>query len=136
MLHAHVELIDPAAGNRSFMAYDLRGHKIPLDDSEGNTGAKPIDLVLMALAGCTAFDVISILRKKRHVISTYCVEVSAEQADALPQVFTHVELCHVVESRTLTEADLRSAIALSENKYCSVGVMLSKAVENPHQLST
>jgi putative redox protein len=110
------------------MAYDLRGHQVPLDDNEGNIGASPIDLVLMALAGCTAFDVISILRKKRHVITTYCVEVSAAQATTPPQVFTQVELCHVVESRTLNEADLRSAIELSERKYCSVGAMLSKAV--------
>jgi len=129
MLRAHVELSDPAAGNRRFTAYNLRGHKIPLDDAEGNTGAKPIELVLMALAGCTGFDVISILRKKRHIVTTYCVEVSAEQAAEPPQVFTKVELCHVVQCPTLTNADLRAAIELSERKYCSVGAMLRKAVE-------
>jgi putative redox protein len=129
MLRAHVELTDPAAGNRSFMAHDLRGHQVPLDDVQGNTGAKPIELVLMALAGCTAFDVITILRKKRHAITTYCVEVSAAQADVPPQVCTKVELCHVVECPTLKLADARAAVELSERKYCAVGAMLRKAVE-------
>lgn len=129
MLHAHVELLDPAAGNRRFMAIDLRGHALNIDDAEGNSAPKPIELLLMALAGCTAFDVITILRKKRHAITTYCVEASAEQASTPPQVFTKVEVCHVVEGRTVSEADLRSAIELSERKYCSVGAMLSKAVD-------
>lgn len=129
MLHAHVELIDPDARNRRFSVSNLRGHQLTIDDAEGNTAPKPIELILMALGGCTAFDVISILRKKRHAITTYCVEVSAEQASTPPQVFTKIEVCHVVEGRTVTEADLRSAIELSERKYCSVGAMLRKAVE-------
>lgn len=129
MLHAHVELIDPGARNRRFSASNLRGHAVTIDDADGNTGPKPIELLLMALGGCTAFDVISILRKKRHAITTYCVEVSAEQVSTQPQVFTRIEVCHVVEGRTVTEADLRSAIELSERKYCSVGAMLRKAAE-------
>jgi len=129
MLHAHVELIDPVAGNRRFVASNLRGHALTIDDADGNTAPKPIELVLMALAGCTAFDVISILRKKRHVIISYSVEASAEQAATVPNVFTKIDVCHVVEGKTVTEGELRSVIELSERKYCSVGAMLSKAVE-------
>ena len=96
-----------------------------LDDAVGATGAKPIELLAAALAGCTAFDVITILRQKHHQkITGYEVRVEADQADRPPQVFTKVRIHHVLTGLGVDPAAVEQAIHLSENKYCSVGAML------------
>jgi putative redox protein len=96
-----------------------------LDNLEGNAGPRPAELVAVGLAGCTAMDVISILQKKRQVVTSYQVSVTAEQRETAPNVFTSAEVLHIVEGPSVDEAAVRRAIELSASKYCSVGATLA-----------
>jgi putative redox protein len=127
MITAKVELTQPLKQQRQFVAQTGSGHNMLLDDTAGGTGPKPIELVAAALAGCTAFDVATILRQKYHQkITAYEVRVEADQADRPPQVFTAVRIHHVVTGYDIDVAALQEAIRLSEEKYCSVGAMVQK----------
>src|SRR5271166_6782863 len=97
MISAKVTLTQTLKAQRQFVAETGSGQHLLLDDAAGATGAKPIELVAVALAGCTAFDVITILRQKFHQIVTgYEVRVEADQAERPPQVFTDVRIRHLV----------------------------------------
>lgn len=127
MISAKVTLAQPLRDNRQFAAETGSGHHLLLDDAAGATGPKPIELVAVALAGCTAFDVITILRQKRHQkITGYEVLVESDQAERPPQVFTAVRIRHVVTGYGVDAAALEQAIHLSEEKYCSVGAMVKQ----------
>src|SRR5271167_5281622 len=127
MITAKVSLTQALKSQRQFLAETGSGHHIILDDAAGATGAKPIELVAVALAGCTAFDVITMLRQKYHQkVTGYEVRVEADQAERPPQVFTAVRIHHVVTGFELDVAALEEAIRLSEEKYCSVGAMVQK----------
>ena len=127
MISAKVELTQPLSQQRQFVAQTGSEHYFLLDDSAGGTGPKPIELVAAGLAGCTAFDVITILRQKHHQkITGYEVRVEADQADRPPQVFTTVRIHHVVKGIDIDAAAIDEAIRLSEQKYCSVGAMVQK----------
>lgn len=104
------------------------GHSVVMDDAEGNTGAKPIELALMALGGCTAFDVIGILRKMRQHVTGYNVELQAEQQEEPPTVFTRVRIKHTLRG-SIEAGALEKAIRLSETKYCSVSAMIAKTAK-------
>lgn len=125
MITAKVSLTQALKIQRQFVAETGSGHHLILDDAAGASGAKPIELVAVALAGCTAFDVITILRQKHHQkVTGYEVHVEADQAERPPQVFTAVRIRHVVTGMEIDEAALAQAIQLSEEKYCSVGAMI------------
>src|SRR5271166_4284113 len=125
MISGKVALTQPLAANRQFVAETGSGHHIVLDDAVGGTGAKPIELVALALAGCTAFDVITVLRQKHHQkITGYEVRVEADQPERPPQVFIAVRIHHVLTGVGIDPAAVQQAIRLSEDKYCSVGAML------------
>ena len=127
MITAQVELSQPLKQQRQFVAQSGSGHHLLLDDTAGGTGPKPIEFVAIGLAGCTAFDVITVLRQKYHQkITGYQVRVEADQAERPPQVFTTVRIHHVVTGIEIDETALQEAIRLSEEKYCSVGAMLQK----------
>lgn len=127
MISAEVQLNQPLKQQRQFVAQTGSGHNLLLDDAAGGTGPKPIELLAAALAGCTAFDVITILRQKYHQkVTGYRVRVEAEQAERPPQVFTAVRIHHVVTGFAIEESALQQAIRLSEEKYCSVGAMVQK----------
>jgi len=127
MISAQVQLTQSLKQQRQFVAQTGSGHNLLLDDAAGGTGPKPIELVAAGLAGCTAFDVITILRQKYHQkVTGYQVRVEAEQAERPPQVFTAVRIHHVVTGFEIEEAALQEAIRLSEEKYCSVGAMVQK----------
>ena len=79
MITANVKLTQPSGTQRQFVATSGTGHHILIDDAAGSTGAKPIELIAIALAGCTAFDVIGILRKKRQQVTGYEVTLEADQ---------------------------------------------------------
>lgn len=125
MIEAKVILTRPTQPGRQFVA-STAGHHFLIDDKEGATGPKPIDLVAAGLAGCTAFDVISILRKKRQQVTGYEVFVEADQAPQPPSVFTEVRIRHIVTGADVDPAAVEEAIRLSEEKYCSVGNMVNK----------
>ena len=127
MIAAQVELSQALKQQRQFVARTGSGHNLILDDAAGGTGPKPIELVAVGLAGCTAFDVITVLRQKYHQkVTGYQVRVEADQAERPPQVFTTVRIHHVVTGIGIDEAALVEAIRLSEEKYCSVGAMVQK----------
>ena len=127
MIAAQVELTQAFKHQRQFVARSGSGHNLILDDAAGGTGPKPIEMVAVGLAGCTAFDVITILRQKYHQkVTGYQVRVEADQAERPPQVFTTVRIHHVVTGIGIDEAALVEAIRLSEEKYCSVGAMVQK----------
>ncbi len=126
MIEAKVTLTHPLRKEaRQFVARSGSGHHMILDDAAGGTGPKPIELVAMGMAGCTAFDVITVLRQKRHQrVTGYEVRVEADQAERPPQVFTQVRVHHVIAGHEIDPAAVEEAIRLSEEKYCSVGAML------------
>ena len=127
MITAKVLLTQPLKADRQFAATTGSEHHLLLDDPAGGTGPKPIELVAVAFAGCTAFDVITILRQKYHQkVTGYEVRVEADQAERPPQVFTAVRIHHVVTGFEIDPAAIEEAIRLSEEKYCSVGAMVKQ----------
>lgn len=125
MIQAKVTLTQSLKSQRQFIAETGSGHHLILDDAAGATGAKPIELVAVALAGCTAFDVVTMLRQKHHQkLTGYEVFVEADQAERPPQVFTTIRLRHVLTGIGIEKSAVEQAIQLSEEKYCSVGAML------------
>lgn len=137
MIAAEVELTQALKQKRQFVARTGSGHNLILDDAAGATGPKPIEMVAVGLAGCTAFDVITILRQKyQQKVTGYQVRVEADQAERPPQVFTTVRIHHVVTGIGIEEAALKEAIRLSEEKYCSVGAMVQKTAtfETTHEI--
>jgi putative redox protein len=127
MITAKVMLTQPLKTERQFAATTGSEHHMLLDDPAGGTGPKPIELVATALAGCTAFDVVTILRQKFHQkVTGYEVRVEADQAERPPQVFTAVRIHHVVTGIAIDPAAIEEAIRLSEEKYCSVGAMVKQ----------
>ena len=127
MISAKVLLNQPLKAERQFVATTGSEHHIPLDDAAGGTGPKPIELVAVGLAGCTGFDVITVLRQKYHQkVTGYEVRVEADQAERPPQVFTAVRIHHVVTGYEIDAAAIEEAIRLSEEKYCSVGAMVKQ----------
>ena len=130
MISAKVHLTQPLRAQRQFVAETGSGHHLILDDAAGASGAKPIELVAVALAGCTAFDVITMLRQKHHQkVTGYEVQVEADQADRPPQVFTQVRIRHIVTGFGINPDAVTQSIQLSEDKYCSVGAMIEKSAK-------
>lgn len=108
------------------------GHTVVMDNAEGDTGPRPAELLVVAQAGCTAMDVISILRKKRQEVTRYEVRVIADQRDEPPpHVFVRIRIVHAVEGTIDVEA-LRRAIELSATKYCTVTGNLASGVAEIH----
>jgi len=136
MISGSVTLTEPQSAHKQFVANDGRGHHFLLDDAAGNTGPKPIELIAIGLAGCTAFDVIGILRKKRQEVTGYEVKVEADQRSEPPNVFTKIRVRHIVTGADVAENAVRDAIHLSESKYCSVSAMLqlSATIETTYEI--
>jgi len=127
MISAKVQLNQPLRVDRQFAATTGSEHHLLLDDAAGGTGPKPIELVAVGLAGCTAFDVITVLRQKfRQKVTGYEVRVEADQAERPPQVFTACRIHHTVTGFEIDPAAIEEAIRLSEEKYCSVGAMVKQ----------
>ena len=119
-----------SAGDGLFVAITPSGHAQVLEtDSARASAATPAELLLVALGGCTAVDVISILKKKRERVTGYRVEVRGERRDEHPRAFTRMEVRHVIRGRGVSEKAVASAIELSETKYCSVAATLRPGVE-------
>ena len=118
------------AGDGLFVGISPSGHAQVLEtDSERASAATPMELLLLALGGCTAVDVVSILRKKRAEVTDYRVEVRGERREEHPRKYTRIEVRHIISGRGLTERGVAQAIELSEEKYCSVAATLRPAAE-------
>ena len=120
----------------SFVGDTGSGHSVVMDSAPDHGGrnlaARPMEMVLLGLGGCTAIDVIQILQKSRQEISNCVVEISATRADSIPAVFTKIHLHYVVDGYKLSEKHVKRAIELSSEKYCSVSFMLAKTAEITH----
>lgn len=99
----------------------------PPDHGGENSGPRPMEMLLMGLGGCSSFDVVSILEKSRQKVSNVEVDISAERASEVPAVFTRIHLHFVVEGRALKEAQVKRAVSLSAEKYCSASIMFERA---------
>ncbi len=109
------------------------GHEVVLDDAAGDSGPRPVEMLLVGQAGCTDMDVISILRKKRQDVTAYRVSVTAEQrTEVHPAIFTRAEVLHEVEGPAIDPEAVRRAIELSATRYCSVAAMLSAGTMEIH----
>ncbi len=113
------------------------GHTVTMDgppDHGGhNRGPRPMEMLLLGMGGCASFDVLSILQKSRQPVSGCEARLEAERADAVPAVFTRIGIHFIVRGRGLKEAQVRRAVELSAEKYCSASIMLSAAgVEISH----
>jgi len=116
----------------SFTGKADTGFEVPLgtDPEVGgaNDGFRPLELMAVSLAGCTAMDVISILTKKKQQVTAFKVKVHAEQAQEFPKVFTQAVITYLVTGHAVDEAAVLRAIELSATKYCPVQAMLGKVV--------
>jgi putative redox protein len=112
------------------------GHSVVIDGPPEhggrNLGIRPMELILQGLGGCTAFDVMHILKKARQPVSDCVVELAAERAETEPKVFTQIHIHFVVSGKGLSEKQVERAIQLSAEKYCSASIMLGKAVDISH----
>ena len=120
-------------GNFRFEAMNEKGLSVNFDALSKyggeETAPTPMETVLASLAGCTSFDVVSILKKKRQIISGYIVETEAEMSDEPPEVFTKIHIKYIIKGRNISREAVEKAIQLSFDKYCSVAAMLKKTAE-------
>jgi putative redox protein len=124
------------AGEASFEGKTETGHTVPMDgppDLGGqNRGPRPMEMVLLGMGGCTAFDVVLILRKARQEIRDCVAQLDAERAPTDPKVFTRIHVHFVVTGRQLDPKRVEQAIRLSAEKYCSASIMLAKTAVITH----
>lgn len=115
-----------------FVARAGSGHSIVLDSGAGDTGMRPSELIPIALAACSAMDVISILRKKRQPVRRYEVRTNGVQQADTPHAFTRIDVVHVVDGPVIDDEAVRRAVELSATKYCSVGSTLATGITEIH----
>jgi len=115
-----------------FTGHADSGHDVVMDGAVGAGGAdsaaRPSEMLLLSLAGCTGMDVLSILRKKRQSVSSLDVTVTGDQAEDYPALFRNLKVTYVVRGDSVDPEAVRRAIELSEEKYCSVGATLKAPV--------
>jgi putative redox protein len=105
-----------------------------IDTPEGNTGPTPMELVLMGVAGCTAIDVIWIMKKRRAEVTGFQVNITGERADEHPKRYTRLLLEYVLEGKGITPKDVERAIKLSTTKYCSATASMNAQVETSYRI--
>ena len=112
------------------------GHSVVMDgapESGGkNLGVRPMEMLLLGLGGCSAFDVVLILRKGRQQVTDCVADLSAERADSDPKVFTKIHVHFTVTGKALDPKRVEQAVKLSAEKYCSASIMLGKTAEITH----
>ena len=117
----------------SFVGESSSGHSVVMDGSVEhggrNLGARPMEMILLGLGGCTSFDIVSILQKSRVDIEDCIVEINAQRADEVPAVFTKIHVHYIVKGAGLQDKHVKRAVELTSEKYCSVSMMLKQSVE-------
>lgn len=126
-MQATVKWVD----GRLFLGESGSGHSVVMDGPPElggrNLGVRPMEMLLLGVGGCSSFDVMNMLDKSRQRVTDCRVELSAERADAVPAVFTKIHLHFVVTGHDLKENQVRRAVELSAEKYCSASIMLGAA---------
>ena len=117
----------------TFVAESGSGHSVVMDGSPEhggrNLGVRPMEMLLMGLGGCTAFDVMLMLQKSRQLVTDCEIELNAERADEIPAVFTVINAHFKVYGHDLSEKQVARAVSLSAEKYCSASKMLEKTAK-------
>jgi len=120
----------------TFLGESESGHAVVMDgppeNGGRNLGVRPMEMILLGMGGCTAFDVVHILKRARQPVEDCVVELSAERAETVPRVFTRIHVHFVVKGRGLSDKQVGRAVELSAEKYCSASIMLGKAVDISH----
>jgi putative redox protein len=131
-MKARVKWVEEA----TFIGESASGHAVVMDgppESGGrDLGIRPMEMVLLGMGGCTAFDVVMILKKARQPVTDCVVEMEAERATSEPKVFTRIHVHFIVTGSGLADKQVGRAVELSAEKYCSASIMLSKAVDITH----
>ena len=118
------------AGDDLFIGVPPSGHAYVMDgNSDRKSAPTPLEHLLVAVAGCTAFDVQPILKKKRQDVTDYQVEITAERREEMPRAFVKFHIKHIVHGRNISEKAVADAIALSNEKYCSVAATVRPTAE-------
>lgn len=115
----------------SFITESETGHRVvvdgPPEKGGQNKGPRPMELLLMGMGGCASFDVVTILQKSRQAVTGCRCELQADRADAVPAVFTSIHLNFIVTGTDLKDSQVKRAVELSAEKYCSASIMMEKA---------
>jgi putative redox protein len=127
-IQAQVKWIDKL----QFIARSGNGPAVVMDTPDGGAGASPMELLLMGTAGCTAVDVMVILKKKRMKVTGFMVDITGERDDEYPQRYTDIHITYVVHGKDIHPEGVKQAIDLSEKKYC--GAMASLNARITHSL--
>ncbi|MDO9548515.1 MAG: OsmC family protein [Candidatus Marinimicrobia bacterium] len=126
------------ASGATFLAKGDSNHWVVLDSMKqfggSEAASKPMELVLMALGGCSALDIESLINKMRTPADEFQVEITAERQDEHPKVFTKILLTFIFKGTNLNRANIEKAVKLSQEKYCSVSAMLSKSVDISYEI--
>lgn len=112
--------------DKRFVGQASSGHAVVLDAGVEKLGSSPMELLLIGLAGCTAYDVLSILQKKKQGVTGLEVSARAERAEEPPRVYTAIEVEYVVRGQGIKPKAVEDAIRLSDEKYCSASAMVGK----------
>lgn len=120
----------------TFVGESGSGHAVVMDgppDSGGrDIGIRPMEMLLLGLGGCTAFDVVYILKRARQEVTDCVVHLDAERADDVPKVFTRIHVHFIISGQNLSENQVKRAVELSAEKYCSASLMLGKTATISH----
>jgi len=125
-------------GDMTFLAETGSGHTLTMDGAPEaggrNLAPRPMEVVLAGAGGCTAFDVVLILKRGRHDVRDCQVRLDAERAETDPKIFTRIHFSFTVTGRNLKREVVERAVALSAEKYCSASIMLAKTAELTHSV--
>ena len=119
-------------GGTRFSATTGTGRTLTFGDDPQQNELSPVETVLASLAACSAMDVVSILEKKRQKVDDYRIDVRGDQRAEYPQIYTRIDVTHIVEGTVVLEAAVRRAVELSAAKYCPVNAMLSAGATEVH----
>jgi len=122
--------------NALFLGESGSGHSVVMDgppeNGGRNLGVRPMEMLLLGMGGCTAFDVVHILQKGRHPVTDCTAEISAERVESIPKVFSAIHVHLVVTGKNLKLSAVDRAVQLSAEKFCSASIMLGKTAKLTH----
>ncbi len=116
-------------GGKRYVGHDEAGDQIVIDGEDVALGVRPMEALLAALGTCTAFDVVSILAKRRTPVQSYRIELEGERAEAHPRRYTRIRVRHLVSGGGITRGSLERAITLPPEKYCAAAASLNSEIE-------
>ena len=129
MEKAWTEVVADWQGNLGFVGSNSEGGTLQINEFNGKPGVKPMELLLLGLAGCTGVDIVDILTKKRKHFEKFEVRVRGTRAQEYPRVYKEIEVIYRLWGQDVAAQDLEQAIRLSEEKYCSAQAMLDAVAE-------